>query len=428
MVHIIMYVIVFIILIFCVAAELNVFVTGFIGLVFMTVYYTVYYSIKSIIEGKPILKVRRPQESENGGKEEQQPIPDEKRTEMNDEDKEKQQQQEPKYVLSDSGTEAVIFDGVKEIADRTFADCTDLETVVIPEGVECIGWKAFFGCKSLKEINLPKSLREIKAEAFCGCENIERIIVPDNVYMISDNAFERCRGLKEICLPEKLLYLGKEAFGECNKLTRIHLPDSLLSIGNRAFANCSDLEEVYLPEHMMCTGGEIFKSCDKLDREKTEAWEKRVNVRDELPGPAGATVSGLYGYRFYFGKETELAHDQKNTFWLDGKELTFDIFRCQPELEFGENIWKFRDTLGNSVLAVYYSVPTFDSDDREWDSYGIYYIIQHNDRLFAIRKRGGYRLAKVSYFDHVSCADTTTVQFMETIGMIGRQFLGTMMR
>lgn len=423
MVHIIMYVIAFIVLLFCVAAELNIFVTGIIGTVFITVYYIAYYSIKSIMEGKPILKVRRPQEPESGGKEEQQPIPDEKRTEMNDEDKDKEQQQDRKYTLSDSGTEAVIFDGVKEIDDRTFADCTDLETVVIPESVECIGRKAFSGCKSLREINLPKSLREIKAEAFCGCENIERIIVPDSVYMISDNAFERCRGLKEISLPEKLLYLGEEAFRECNKLTRIHLPDSLLSIGNRAFAYCSCLEEVYLPEHMMCAGGEIFKGCNQLDREKTEAWEKRVNVRDELPGPAGEMVSVLYGYRFYFGKETELAHNQQNTFWFEGKKLTFDIFRCKPELEFGENIWKFRDTEGNAVLAVYYSVPTFDSDDREWDSYGIYYIIQYNGRLCAIRKRGGYRLAKVSYFDNVYCADTRTVQFMETIGMTGRQFV-----
>ncbi|MDE6635678.1 MAG: hypothetical protein K2K09_03610, partial [Lachnospiraceae bacterium] len=165
------------------------------------------------------------------------------------------------------------------------------------------------------------------------------------------------------------------------------------------------------------------KGCDQLDREKMEACEKRVNVRDELPGPAGETASVLYGYRFYFGKETELTHDQKNTFWLDGKELTFDIFRCKPELEFGENIWKFRDTLGNAVLAVYYSVPTFDSDDREWNSYVIDYIIQYNDRLCAISKRGGYRLAKVSYFDNVYCADTTTVQFMETIGMTGRQFV-----
>lgn len=268
MVHIIMYVIAFMVVLFCVAAELNVFMTGIIGTAVITVYYIAYYSIKCIIEGKPILKVRRSQEPESGGKEEQQP--------------------------------------------------------------------------------------------------------------------------KKEC---------------------------------RAFANCSGLEEVYLPEHMMCTGGGIFKGCDQLDKEKMEEWEKRVNVKDELPGPAGATVSVLYGYRFYFGKETELAHDQQNTFWLDGRELTFDIFRCKPELEFGENIWKFRDTLGNAVLAVYYSVPTFDFDDREWDSYGIYYIIQHNDHLCAIRKRGGYRLAKVSYFDNVYCADTTTVQFMETIGMIGRCLL-----
>ena len=77
----------------------------------------------------------------------------------------------------------------------------------------------------------------------------------------------------------------------------------------------------------------------------------------------------------------------------------------------------------NDINNKNYSVPTFASDDREWDSYGIHYIIQHNGQLCAIRKRGGYRLAKVSYFDNVYCADTITVQFMETIGMIGRQFV-----
>lgn len=52
------------------------------------------------------------------------------------------------------------------VCQSQFSHCIDLKSVVIPEGVKSIGWKAFSGCKNLKELTIPESLNNIKGKAF----------------------------------------------------------------------------------------------------------------------------------------------------------------------------------------------------------------------------------------------------------------------
>lgn len=40
----------------------------------------------------------------------------------------------------------MIEDGVEEISDRVFGNCTELTSVVIPDSVKKIGWIPFDGC------------------------------------------------------------------------------------------------------------------------------------------------------------------------------------------------------------------------------------------------------------------------------------------
>ena len=57
------------------------------------------------------------------------------------------------------------------IAPYGFADCAELERIVIPSGVETIETGAFFGCKNLVCADLPDGLTQLGASAFAGCES-----------------------------------------------------------------------------------------------------------------------------------------------------------------------------------------------------------------------------------------------------------------
>ena len=63
-------------------------------------------------------------------------------------------------------TDAVIPQGVREIADHSFWGCKKLTTLGIPEGVDTIGELALSGCTGLKEISIPQSVVTIGQQAF----------------------------------------------------------------------------------------------------------------------------------------------------------------------------------------------------------------------------------------------------------------------
>ena len=56
-----------------------------------------------------------------------------------------------------------------QIADRAFENNLNVESIVIPEGVEYVGWFAFSGCISLKSITVPKSVNKIEYGCFENC-------------------------------------------------------------------------------------------------------------------------------------------------------------------------------------------------------------------------------------------------------------------
>ena len=53
-----------------------------------------------------------------------------------------------------------------------FSDCSSLTSIVIPEGVACIGERAFEGCSSLTSITIPEGVTNIEWRAFYGCSSL----------------------------------------------------------------------------------------------------------------------------------------------------------------------------------------------------------------------------------------------------------------
>lgn len=65
---------------------------------------------------------------------------------------------------------------LKTIGDGAFANCTVIESVVFPEGLETIGRGVFAG-SSLKTIDIPASVKNINDQAFFDARYLERIFL-----------------------------------------------------------------------------------------------------------------------------------------------------------------------------------------------------------------------------------------------------------
>lgn len=80
---------------------------------------------------------------------------------------------------------------------------SDVEEVILPNGLKTIGEAAFYQCSSLKKINFPEKLERIKHFAFKSCTALESVYFPKEILYIESSAFENS-GLKHVTLPEKI--------------------------------------------------------------------------------------------------------------------------------------------------------------------------------------------------------------------------------
>ena len=151
------------------------------------------------------------------------------------------------------------IDGISVVGIRNnaFYNCTQIESIVIPDSVKSIGECAFLYCSSLQNIVLPSGLESIEYNTFAGCASLKSIVIPESVKSIGESAFSDCASLEEITIPDALQSIGDNAFGSCTSLTTVTIPDTVTSLGKSLFSHCSSLESVTLPfyaNNVICDG------------------------------------------------------------------------------------------------------------------------------------------------------------------------------
>ena len=163
-------------------------------------------------------------------------------------------------------TEITIPEGVTSIEKGAFKYCEKLAEITLPEGLTSIGEMAFSECSSLTEITLPEGLTSIESGVFDGCSSLTHITLPEGLTSIGNEAFCRCSSLTEITLPEGLTKIGWGAFLNCSSLTEITIPERVTSIEAYTFELCSSLTEITLPEGLTKIGWGAFRHCSSLTK------------------------------------------------------------------------------------------------------------------------------------------------------------------
>lgn len=81
----------------------------------------------------------------------------------------------------------------------------------------------FFNCRNLKDVTVSAQTITIAPYTFAHCSSIEQIIIPEGVRVISQGAFLDCTNLSSITIPSTVEFIGKEAFRNCNNLEYVNM-------------------------------------------------------------------------------------------------------------------------------------------------------------------------------------------------------------
>ena len=202
------------------------------------------------------------------------------------------------YPIGKTDTEYVIPSGVTEVGVRAF-QYSDLNNVLIPEGIKHLGIGAFFGCSNLTSVTLPSTLSSVADLIFTNCANLaeinvasestfltsiegvlfrkdgsilyiypqgksdtaytvpagvntigtyafaysmlQNISLPDSVHVIAPYSFEACKALTSLVIPEGVTTIYRTTFRNCTSLTSVTIPMSVANIESNAFSGAKNL-------------------------------------------------------------------------------------------------------------------------------------------------------------------------------------------
>jgi hypothetical protein len=172
-----------------------------------------------------------------------------------------------KPVVNEAGEETVelatiegkvvLSEGLESIGDRAFQGCTYMAELTIPNSVTTLGVRIFHKCEGLKSVTIGSGITAIPDYMFYKCTSLEKVVVSDQLVSIGNYAFRGCAALKEFDL-KQVQTIGRYSFYGCSSLTELVLPDTLTSIGDYAYRGCTGLTSIAIPEGITAIGKHAF--------------------------------------------------------------------------------------------------------------------------------------------------------------------------
>lgn len=218
-------------------------------------------------------------------------------------------------------------EGKTVLGKYSFSNCTDLNTVELPDFVSeikkyafeyseisdslilpeniVIGEEAFYSMRYKGELVIPAGA-ELDDEAFYSISGVESVIIENDVE-IGDECFSYAQDITSVTIGENVT-VGKSAFASCNNLTNLVVGDDS-ELEDNAFAYCSSLQDYEVPDTVVLGDGVFYSTgtgSDQTDAADTEADSEESDALTQ----ANLNKDGDY-YRITYYKDSELEMDEE---------------------------------------------------------------------------------------------------------------------
>ena len=154
----------------------------------------------------------------------------------------------------------VIEDGITKLGNNLFAGLINIVNVQLPETLESIGSRVFQGCPRIKTLSIPASVTSIDPTGLRTASEslptqLESIIVDENN--------------KSYCSVDGVLYdknmttlISVPSSWAGGKLV---IPDTVTTFTDLAGVSCRFLKEIVFPRSIKIVGSKTFKNCENLE-------------------------------------------------------------------------------------------------------------------------------------------------------------------
>lgn len=95
----------------------------------------------------------------------------------------------PWYISRKVLNKVTLQEGIMSIGKQMFYECSNIQSIIIPNSVTVIDYGAFMSCTGLTTINIPHGVTDIEGSAFMSCSNLNTIYIPNTITRIATEAF-----------------------------------------------------------------------------------------------------------------------------------------------------------------------------------------------------------------------------------------------